>query len=414
MPEISNEGANAVYRSNCVELYFKCWVFLLKTIVYIDHLRELRDCPWEPTYSEKENGKIVEVEPILDIVGNPTLWPSFCNDDNFQEIFFQLKFLWEAHCNNPKFEIFRIKEGELGLRARKKSNEKCVISLQTMRASLWMVSQALPIEVVFLLFHSGLHSAIKVEKEIISIGWGPLYFADSPIDLSLSEDSEEQAKSDLDFSSKIVSKDTNEKLENDFIPFIPDYQNKINQDNYFRSGDFMRTGNKSNPSNGKRFRGICLISPIVKRNFKSLEVVLVNYYPFIHSWQFLISQNMEKPIVKQCLDNLIGNIEEAINPTKQSLVIVNEEVRELINEIVKDDDDGDDEIAKIIKQLAEARKRKKDKERVTVETNMDPSDLSEVSKKAKFEVKSAVNETKPLVDVGSVDEEFHYEGEIEV
>ena len=112
-------GADIIYRNTCVTLYFKTWILLIKKIIYIDNLRILRECPWEPTSYFNEEDKEIYVPPKIDLMGNRFLWPSFVTDDNFGEVFFNLKFLWESHCNSNQFEIYRIAPGSLGLRVRK-------------------------------------------------------------------------------------------------------------------------------------------------------------------------------------------------------------------------------------------------------------------------------------------------------
>ena len=83
MPELSDQGAEMIYRNTCVELYFKSWIFLLKKIIYIDALRILRECPWEETiiYDELNNDKIIYVPPVLDLMQNRFNWPCFVTDD---------------------------------------------------------------------------------------------------------------------------------------------------------------------------------------------------------------------------------------------------------------------------------------------------------------------------------------------
>ena len=152
MPELSDEGAEMIYRNTCVELYFKSWIFLLKKIIYIDNLRILRECPWEATvtYDALNNDKKVYVAPVLDLMQNRFNWPCFVTDDNFRDVFFQLKYLWEVHCNNKFFEIYRIGPGNLGIRSReilsKTSKKPKAISLNNHRDSFWMVFQDLDFE----------------------------------------------------------------------------------------------------------------------------------------------------------------------------------------------------------------------------------------------------------------------------
>ena len=59
MPELTDDGAEMIYRNSCVTTYFKTWIFLLKKIIYIDNLRILRDCPWEETWEISLENKIV-------------------------------------------------------------------------------------------------------------------------------------------------------------------------------------------------------------------------------------------------------------------------------------------------------------------------------------------------------------------
>jgi hypothetical protein len=126
LPELSDEGAEMIYRNTCCELYFKTWIFLVKKIIYIDHLRILRECPWIPTvlYDSCENDKEIYVPPAIDLMQNRYNWPCFITDDNLAEVFFQFKYLWEVHCNNEFFEIYRIGPGNLGVRARKIGSSK--------------------------------------------------------------------------------------------------------------------------------------------------------------------------------------------------------------------------------------------------------------------------------------------------
>jgi len=92
MPELSDDGAEIIYRNDCVELYFKSWIYLVKKIIYIDNLRILRECPWECSRLINEFNKELEIEPVLNLMGDRSLWASFINDFNFSEVFFQLKF----------------------------------------------------------------------------------------------------------------------------------------------------------------------------------------------------------------------------------------------------------------------------------------------------------------------------------
>jgi hypothetical protein len=84
------------------------------------------------------NDKKVYVPPVLDLMQNIFNWPCFVTDDNFGEVFFQLKYLWEVHCNNKFFEIYRIGPGNLGIRARllKISKKPKTISLNKHRSDL--------------------------------------------------------------------------------------------------------------------------------------------------------------------------------------------------------------------------------------------------------------------------------------
>ena len=123
MPELSNDGADIIYRNTCVTIYFKTWIYLLKKIIYIDNLRILRKCPWEQTTMFDWDDEEIYIPPVIDLMGDRNFWPSFVTDDNFGEVFFNLKFLWEVHCNSDHFEIFRIGPGNLGIRARKQEKK---------------------------------------------------------------------------------------------------------------------------------------------------------------------------------------------------------------------------------------------------------------------------------------------------
>jgi hypothetical protein len=100
MPELSDTGADMIYRNTCVESYFKTWIYLVKKIIYDDDLRPLRLCPWEPqSYHDAKNHEIY-VPPKIDLIQNRFNWPCFVTDDSLPEFCFQLKYLWEIHCNN--------------------------------------------------------------------------------------------------------------------------------------------------------------------------------------------------------------------------------------------------------------------------------------------------------------------------
>ena len=105
MPELSDEGAEIIYRNDCVDLYFKTWIYLVKKIIYVDEFRILSDCPWEPTYITEGMNENVEVFPKIQLMENRFLWPCFIHDRNLCEVFFQLKFLWNEHSNNKYIEI---------------------------------------------------------------------------------------------------------------------------------------------------------------------------------------------------------------------------------------------------------------------------------------------------------------------
>ena len=152
MPELTNDGAEMIYRNSCCSLYFKTWIYLLKKIIYIDNLRILRECPWERTTMYNEDDEEIEILPVIDLMGTRSFWPSFVTDDNFGEVFFNLKFLWEVHCNNNQFEIFRIGPGNLGIRTRKQVGKKnsYYVSLNKHRSGLWMVHQDLDFEDVYI------------------------------------------------------------------------------------------------------------------------------------------------------------------------------------------------------------------------------------------------------------------------
>ena len=298
MPELTDDGAEMIYRNSCVTIYFKTWIFLLKKIIYIDDLRILRDCPWEQSWEINLENKIVYNPPLIDLMGTRTFWPSFVTDDNFGEVFFDLKYLWEVHCNNNQYEIFRVGPGNLGIRARKQLKKKEFVSLNEHRNGLWMVHQDLDFEDLYVLALSGITSFVKNANGKYSFGWGLLYFANSPRDLSLPEDSELHVDSDLDFCNNNINK-KNEKNKRPFIPFLPVYKGMPGDTDYIRSHSYTWE---------TTIRGYHLISSNPDRRFKSEEEILVNYYPTIYPYQLYTLNDYHKPLVEPILKEMLNKI----------------------------------------------------------------------------------------------------------
>ena len=166
------------------------------------------------------------------------------------------------------------------------------------RASLWIVHQDLDFEDCYVLAFQGITSVVKNDNNKYSFGWGPLFFANSPRDLSLPEDSDLHVDSDLDFCNKNINA-KNEKNKRPFCPFLPVYNGHPGDIEYIVTHKYTFE---------TTIRGYQLVSTIHDRRFGNLEEILVNYYPTIYPYQLYTLKNLHKPFIKRLVNFLTDSV----------------------------------------------------------------------------------------------------------